>query len=97
MCIRDRRTNVLLLDDFSGDQSDQHVQSIAHGVITLERSNPDYGAARRKVAVEKLRGSPFSEGQHDFVLRRGGMTVFSRLTAGSQSEGVATELSLIHI
>ncbi len=82
-----KKTTVLLLDDFSGDESDQHVQSIAHGVITLERSNPDYGAARRKVTVEKLRGSPFSEGQHDLVLRPGGMTVFSRLTAGSQAAG----------
>ncbi len=75
----DKKTTVLLLDDFSGNDSDQQVHSIAHGVLTLQRSNPDYGAARRKLTVEKLRGSHFSEGQHDFVLRRGGMKIFARL------------------
>lgn len=86
-----KHTTVLLLDDFSGDASDQHVQSIAHGVITLERSNPDYGSARRKVTVEKLRGSAFSEGQHDLVLRPGGMTVFSRLVAQKHSNDKPAE------
>lgn len=76
-----KKITVLFLDDCSDSASDQHIESIAHGVITLERSHPDYGAARRKLLVEKLRGSPFSEGQHDFVLRRGGMQVFGRLVA----------------
>ncbi|HEY1048864.1 MAG TPA: ATPase domain-containing protein, partial [Prosthecobacter sp.] len=84
----DKKTTVLLLDDFSGNDSDQQVHSIAHGVVTLQRSNPDYGAARRKVTVEKLRGSAFSEGQHDFVLRKGGMKVFARLV----SEDHATKM-----
>lgn len=81
-----KKTTVLLLDDFSGEAADQHVQSIAHGVITLQRSSPDYGAARRKLTVEKMRGSPFSEGQHDFVLRHGGMTVFARLISENHDD-----------
>lgn len=89
-----KNTTVLLLDDFSGDQADQHVQSIAHGVITLERSNPDYGTARRKLTVEKLRGSAFSEGQHDFVLRAGGMTLFARLISEEHTaDGVPERVS----
>lgn len=89
-----RRITVLLLDDFSGDASDQHVQSIAHGVITLERSNPDYGSARRKITVEKMRGSPFSEGQHDLVIRPGGITVFARLiSARHKAESLRERVS----
>ena len=90
----DKSATVLLLDDFSGDQADQHVQSIAHGVITLERSTPDYGTARRKLTVEKLRGSAFSEGQHDFAVRAGGMTVFARLISEEHAaDGVPERLS----
>lgn len=87
----DKNTTVLLLDDFSGNDSDQQVHSIAHGVVTLQRSNPDYGAARRKLTVEKLRGSPFSEGQHDFVLRTGGMSVFARLISENHAAETSTE------
>lgn len=86
-----KKITVLFLDDFTASESDQHVQSIAHGVITLQRSSPDYGAARRKLTVEKLRGSRFSEGQHDFMLDRGGMKVFARLVADDHEEGSTHE------
>ena len=76
-----KKTTVLVLDDRSGLQADAHVESIAHGVITLERSAPEYGVSRRQIIVEKLRGSPFREGKHDLALRHGGMTVFPRLIA----------------
>ncbi len=42
-----RGCTVLLLDDFSG-QDDQHLQSIAHGVIRLEHLLSDDGAATRQ-------------------------------------------------
>lgn len=75
-----RKITVLMLDDNTGSD-DQHVESIAHGVITLQRSSPEYGVSQRQLVVEKLRGSKFREGRHDLVLDRGGMTVFPRLTA----------------
>ncbi|MDB6132553.1 MAG: kaiC [Verrucomicrobiales bacterium] len=79
-----RRTTVLFLDDRSAAQNDLQVESIAHGVISLHCTSPDYGVLRRQMTVDKLRGSAFLEGYHDLLLRTGGMTVFPRLTAAQR-------------
>lgn len=76
-----RKSTVIFLDDRSAGQSDLQVESIAHGVITLEKTSPAYGISRRQLNVVKIRGSEFLEGNHDFVLRKGGMRVFPRLIA----------------
>lgn len=76
-----RKITVLFLDDKSGSGADLRIESIAHGVISLYRSSPAYGIARRQLVVQKVRGSEFREGNHDLILRRGGMTVFPRLVA----------------
>jgi circadian clock protein KaiC len=76
-----RQITVLFLDDCSSAESDLQIESIAHGVIALQYSLPTYGIARRQLSVLKLRGSAFSEGNHDMVLRSGGMVVFPRLIA----------------
>src|SRR3546814_20631940 len=60
---------------------DLQVQSIAHGVISLEQLNPDYGAERRRLRVVKYRGVRFRGGYHDFIIPRGGLKVFPRLVA----------------
>jgi circadian clock protein KaiC len=78
-----RNCTVLFLDDRSSGQADLQVESIAHGVILLERASPTYGVCRRILNVVKIRGSHFLEGNHDFILRKGGMTVFPRLVAGA--------------
>jgi circadian clock protein KaiC len=76
-----RQITVLFLDDCTAAESDLQIDSIAHGVISLQYSLPSYGIARRQLSVLKLRGSAFSEGNHDMVLRTGGMIVFPRLVA----------------
>src|SRR5260221_867878 len=76
-----RDCTVLLLDDFSAGTGDLQLQSLAHGVILLEQLPFDYGRARRRIRVVKYRGVPAVEGFHDFVLRRGGLTVFPQLVA----------------
>ena len=76
-----RKIAVLFLDDRSGSSGELRIESIAHGVISLFRSSPAYGIARRQLVVQKIRGSEFREGNHDLVLRRGGMIVFPRLVA----------------
>jgi circadian clock protein KaiC len=76
-----RKCTVLFLDDRSAGQTDLQVESIAHGVISLEKSSPAYGIARRQLNVVKIRGSEFREGYHDFVLHKGGMKLFPRLVA----------------
>jgi circadian clock protein KaiC len=76
-----KECTVLLLDDHSAELSDEHLESLVHGVIALERKAPTYGAARRRLEVAKLRGVAYHDGFHDFVIERGGLKVFPRLVA----------------
>jgi circadian clock protein KaiC len=77
-----RQCTTLLLDDaMSEDMADQQVESIAHGVITLDKRITDYGAPRRTLTVDKLRGVAFQEGCHDYIIKTGGVRVFPRLIA----------------
>ena len=82
-----RGATVLLLDDMIGFQhKEQEIQSIVHGVLSLEKLSPGYGAERRRIQVRKLRGVPFKGGYHDFSLRRGGMVVYPRLIASDHGK-----------
>ena len=77
-----KRSTVLLLDDRSSvNGTDMQVQSLAHGVLSLEQVAPEYGEARRRLRVLKLRGVKFRGGFHDFSIRTGGLVVFPRLVA----------------
>jgi len=77
-----RSCTVLLLDDLShGKTGDAQVQSIAHGVIVLEKQQCSYGGEQRRLRVSKLRGQAFRAGNHDFMIQRGGIRVFPRLIA----------------
>ncbi len=84
-----RQCTVLLLDDRTSDSSDLQLQSIAHGVITLERRSPEYGVMQRRLQILKLRGKAFRAGFHDFVIREGGLVVFPRLVASEHREAFA--------
>jgi len=72
---------VLLLDDRTGGVEDDHLQSIAHGVVSLEQLANQFGAERRRLRVMKMRGVPFRGGYHDLSIRRGGLEVYPRLVA----------------
>jgi circadian clock protein KaiC len=76
-----RQCTALLLDDMTATDQDLQMQSIAHGVISLEQVNPDYGSERRRLRVVKYRGTQFRSGFHDYVIDRGGLRVFPRLVA----------------
>ncbi|MBX3618850.1 MAG: AAA family ATPase [Rhizobacter sp.] len=76
-----RNCTVLLLDDRTSEGPDMQLQSIAHGVISLDSVTPPYGRTLRQLRVVKFRGSDYRSGRHDFVIGRGGVTVFPRLQA----------------
>jgi circadian clock protein KaiC len=76
-----RHCTVLLLDDRTSHAGDLQLQSLAHGVVTLEQLAPEYGAERRRLRVVKLRGVKFQGGFHDFIIATGGLRVFPRLVA----------------
>jgi circadian clock protein KaiC len=71
----------LFLDDRTAMSGDLQVRSVAHGVITLELINQDYGSERRRVRVVKYRGIAFRGGSHDYKIVTGGLVVFPRLIA----------------
>lgn len=74
-----RGCTVLLLDDRTADGPDLQLQSIAHGVVSLEHNVPAYGRLQRQLHVVKFRGSDFLSGHQDCRIRRGGIEVFPRL------------------
>ena len=85
-----QQMTVLLLDDHSADGGDLHVQSIAHGVITIEQVVSDYGAVKRRIRVNKMRGLDFIGGYHDAAIRTGGMRVFPRVVGSThRSRGIS--------
>ena len=78
------KCTVLLLDDRSAAGQDVQVQSIVHGMISLMVVPLKFGINRRFLSINKLRGSRFREGNHDYVIKRGGLTVFPRLIAAEK-------------
>ncbi len=86
-----RHSTLLLLDDRSGEGSDLHVESIAHGVISMERMPVTYGVQRRCLQVNKLRGVKFREGAHDYIIKTGGLSVFPRLIAAEHAKAYSQE------
>ena len=77
-------STVLLLDDKmskEGNSQDPHVLSLTHGVVQLEQLSPDYGTARRRMTVKKMRGVHYREGYHDYTILKGGLRIFPRLVA----------------
>jgi circadian clock protein KaiC len=77
----DLGATALLLSDRTTPESDRQLQSLAHGVLTLEELAPDFGAERRRLRVTKLRATSYRGGHHDFRIETGGLVVFPRLVA----------------
>ncbi len=82
-----RKCTVLLLDDRGPQQADLQLQSISHGVILLERIAVEYGGARRRLTVLKMRGLEFTEGHHDYSIKAGGLVLYPRLIASQSRNG----------
>jgi circadian clock protein KaiC len=90
-----RKCTVILLDDRTSVETDLQLQSISHGVIVMERVGVEYGGARRRLMVSKLRGLQFREGHHDFTIRGGGLVVYPRLVAAEHKQPAAAS-GLVH-
>jgi circadian clock protein KaiC len=88
-----RACTTLFLDDRTADGSDLQLQSIAHGVISLEHQAPVYGRALRQLRIVKFRGSDFRTGFHHMRILRGGLEVYPRLTASEHGE----DFDVVHL
>ena len=89
----DQGCTVLLLDTRLGHETGEfQLETLTHGVVELEQIAQDYGEARRRMRVEKMRGVRFVEGFHDFRILTGGLAVFPRLGAYFAERGEAARV-----
>jgi len=70
-----------LIDNQTTESMEPTVHSIVHGVMCLEVMEREYGAERRRLRVQKIRGSIYREGFHDYRITTGGLVVHPRLVA----------------
>jgi len=83
-----RKCTVLVLDDCTTGDNEQQLQSIAHGVLRMEREPREYGNTRRQMQVVKMRGVAFQDGRHDFVIKSGGLDLFPRISLGGNDTAI---------
>lgn len=81
-----RSCTALLLDDKSSARRDLQVRSIAHGVISLQHFDSEYGAERRVVRILKYRGIGYRRGPHDYSIITGGIVVYPNVVAAESRE-----------
>ncbi len=70
-----------LMLDFRFEPGDLHIESLAHGVITLESQTIEFGGQRRRLTVKKVRAISFRAGAHEYRICTGGIDVFPRIIA----------------
>lgn len=87
----DRGCTLMLLNETGVSDTDAHIQSLAQGVIRLEQSVHDFGIARRRLEIVKLRGVKYVDGFHDCRIETGGMRVFPRLENRRQNRPIPKE------
>ena len=83
---KQKKITVLLLDDRSSGFDDIQPESLVGANIVMERSLPEYGKARRRLFVTKVRGANFLEGYNDYEIVEGGVIVHPRLVAAEHHE-----------
>ena len=91
--LANQNCTVLLLDDRTNWEQQLELHSIMHGVISLSKVPREYGKMRRRVEVTKLRGCPFREGYHDYIIRTGGVVVYPRLVAAEYRSQHSSQLA----
>lgn len=88
-----RGITTLMLDTSTHHGGDTEIESVAHGIFCLEKSLPEYGIARRRIEVKKMRGVAFSDGYHDMALRTGtGVEVYPRVVPNLTPETERSDL-----
>ena len=85
--LHERQVAAYFVDLPSSGQADIEVESVAHGIVSLDKSLPSYGRARRRIEVAKMRGVAFYDGYHDMDIQHGrGVVVFPRVVPTLEPE-----------
>lgn len=96
-----RRTTTLLLDTTSEQGGDVEMEGVAHGIFSLEKTLPEYGLARRRIEVKKMRGVAFADGYHDMAIRTGtGIEIYPRIVPNLAPETKRADLiksNIVHL
>ena len=84
--VSNRDMTVMLLDTVpEAEIKDSQSRGIVDGIITLDKTLPAFGRARRRIEVAKMRGVDIYDGWHDMDIRTGeGVAVFPRLAPGEK-------------
>ena len=77
--LEQRGITTLLLDDNSPQMNSHLHHAVVSGSIVLESTLPQYGRARRRIHIEKVRSADFQGGFHDYEIRDTGFFVYPRL------------------
>jgi circadian clock protein KaiC len=80
-----RNCTMWLLENPLSPGGDVLLQSLVHGVVSMEQLAPLYGSERRRLRVLKLREVRYRGGYHDFVIQTGGIHVYPRLVAAEHA------------
>ena len=70
-----------LMIDFRVEPRDYDIESLVHGLITLESRTIEFGGQRRWLTVNKVRTISFRSGAHEYQICTGGIAVFPRIIA----------------
>jgi circadian clock protein KaiC len=90
--LAERGITTLMLDIGPEHGGDSEMEGIAHGIFCLEKFLPEYGVARRRIEVKKMRGVAFSDGYHDMAIRTGGVEVYPRIVPNLAPETDRSDL-----
>jgi circadian clock protein KaiC len=82
----------LMLDTSGEHGGDAELEGLAHGILCLDKTLPEYGVARRRIEVKKMRGVAYFDGYHDMAIRTGGVDVFPRIVPNLAPETARSEL-----
>lgn len=77
--LRARKITALILSDTADDPMHAYLATAVRGVLRLRQGLGEYGATRRFLGIQKLRGSGYQAGEHPFYITSGGIIVFPRL------------------
>ena len=83
----------LMIDTATEYGGDIEMEGVSHGILCLEKFLPEYGVARRRIEVKKMRGVGFSDGYHDIAIRAGsGVEVYPRIVPNLAPETDRSDL-----
>lgn len=78
---------VILINDDAREAADDDLRGLVDGIIRMSQEFLEYGSERRRLVIEKMRGTGYVGGFHDMMIRQGGLVIFPRITSSEKLDG----------